>query len=311
VKDLVILNGVYPPISIVIPAYNEEGSIGGVIQAIKDVTQNAGIVAEILVVVDGATDKTAAEAAAAGARVVEHPQNYGYGRSLKTGIIECQHDLVVITDADGTYPCERIPDLVKLASKYHMVVGARTGKYYQGSLTKRFGRFVFRWLSEFAAGQKIPDINSGLRVFRRQEILPFFSVISSGFSFTTTSTLVYLLNDYFVHYTPIEYHRRNGKSKVRHMRDGLRTLQIIIEAILRCNPIKIFLCLAFPIGLGGLLLAAIGAYIQSSTAVLGGLLAFCTSAVVLGLGFHSVAVSNRISVNHRTPYSPSWQQSDR
>lgn len=310
-KDSVILNGVYPPISIVIPAYNEEGSIGQVIQSLKDVTRNAGLVAEILVVVDGATDKTAAEAAAAGARVVEHPQNYGYGRSLKTGIIECQHDLIVITDADGTYPCNRIPDLVKLSEKYHMVVGARTGKYYQGSLTKRFGRFVFRWLSEFAAGQRIPDINSGLRVFRRQEILPFFSVISSGFSFTTTCTLVYLLNDYFVNYTPIEYHRRTGKSKVRHIRDGLRAFQIIVEAILRCNPIKIFLCLAVPIGTGGMLLAVIGAYIQSSTTVLGGLLALCTSAIVLGLGFQSVAVSNRFSVVHRTPYSPGWQQSER
>jgi polyisoprenyl-phosphate glycosyltransferase len=310
-KDFELLDSVYPPISIIVPAYNEEGSIGSVIQAIKEVTQHAGLVAEILVVVDGATDHTAAEAAKAGAKVVEHPQNYGYGRSLKTGIIECQHDLIVITDADGTYPCDRIPDLVKLSSKYHMVVGARTGKYYQGSLTKRFGRFVFRWLSEFATGQNIPDINSGLRVFRRQEILPFFSVISSGFSFTTTCTLVYLLNDYFVNYTPIDYHRRKGKSKVRHIRDGMRALQIIVEAILRCNPIKIFLCLAVPIGSGGLLLAVIGAYLRSSTTVLGGMMAVCTSVIVLGLGFHSVAVSNRLSVGHRTPYSPGWQQSER
>ncbi len=293
-----------PPVTIVIPAYNEAGSIGKVIAHLQEIARQSELAAEILVVVDGATDQTAAEAIAAGARVIEHPQNMGYGRSLKTGILAARNDLIVITDADGTYPVERIPELVNLTSKYHMVVGARTGAFYQGSLLKRAGRAVFRWLSEFAAGQRIPDINSGLRAFRRKEILPFFSVISSGFSFTTTCTLVYLLNDYFVHYVPIEYHRRAGTSKVRHLRDALRALQIIIEAILRCNPIKIFLLVAFPMALAGVGMASWGLFTHDGTAELGGLLLLCTSAIVLSLGFHAVAVFPRIQVGRSAPHEP-------
>ena len=213
-----------PPVSIVIPAYNEAGAIGPVIGQLARCAAGADLEGEILVVVDGATDATAAEAAAAGARVVEHPQNAGYGRSLKTGILAATHDLIAITDADGTYPAERLPELIQLAERFHMVVGARTGAFYQGSFAKRLGRVVFRGLSEFAAGQHIPDINSGMRVFRRGDIVPFFPVISAGFSFTTTCTLVYLLNDLFVKYVPIEYHKRHGHSKVRHLRDSvLRT----------------------------------------------------------------------------------------
>lgn len=278
-------------VTVVVPAYNEAGSIGDVVRRIDRVMSETGTQAEILVIVDGATDATAAEAAAAGARVIEHPQNMGYGRSLKTGIAAATHDRIAITDADGTYPVERLPELLRLAERFHMVVGARTGRFYQGGLIKRTGRILFRWLSEFAAGQRIPDINSGLRVFRRQDMLPFFPVISAGFSFTTTCTLVYLLNDLFVHYVPIEYGRRQGKSKVRHLRDSLRALQIIVEAILRCNPIKMFLLLAIPflVAAGGL--AAYSAVYLSATALLAASLLLAASGIVLGLGFLAVALA--------------------
>lgn len=289
-----------PPVSIVIPAYNEAGAIGQVIGHLQQTTRDAGLDAEILVVVDGATDATAAEAVAAGARVIEHPKNVGYGRSLKTGILAARNDLIVITDADGTYPVEAIPQLVELSSRHHMVVGARTGTVYQGGPVKRIGRVVFRWLSEFAAGQRIPDINSGLRVFRRHEMLPFFPVISSGFSFTTTCTLVYLLNDYFVHYVPIDYRPRIGGSKVRHMRDSLRALQIIVEAILRCNPIKIFLLVAIPLFAFGALLAGLGLWLDNGPTGLSGVALVSTAAIVLSLGFHAVAVFPRLPVKPGT-----------
>jgi glycosyltransferase involved in cell wall biosynthesis len=282
-----------PAVTVVIPAYNEAGAIGGVVTHVRTVLRQHGLDGEVLVVADGATDGTAAEAAAAGATVVEHPQNMGYGRSLKTGILAAQHDLIVITDADGTYPADRIPELVGLAARFHMVVGARTGAFYQGSFVKRLGRIVFRWLSEFATGTRIPDINSGLRVFRRQDIVPFFPIISAGFSFTTTCTLVYLLNDLFVKYVPIEYHRRHGRSKVRHIRDSLRALQIIVEAILRCNPIKIFLLLAAPYFIAGVALLLWGLIGTHGVVTMCGVTAICTGGLVLGLGFVSVALGAR------------------
>jgi glycosyltransferase involved in cell wall biosynthesis len=277
-------------VSVVIPAYNEEEAIRSVVTRLRDVLQAAGLAHEILVVDDGSNDATAAEAAAAGATVVQHPQNRGYGRSLKTGIVQARYDLIAITDADGTYPAERLPELIALSDRFHMVVGARTGKYHRGTLVKRIGRFFFRLLSEFAAGQKIPDINSGMRVFRRHDVLPFFPLICSGFSFTTTTTLVYLLNDLCVHHVPIEYECRQGHSKVNHFRDTLRALQIIVEAILRYNPIKIFLLLALPFVLLGMLFVLEALVAGGGAAALCACVMLAAAGIVLGQGFLAVSV---------------------
>lgn len=280
-----------PSITVVIPAYNEEHSIGAVIEALRPQVEKLGHESEIVVVVDGATDGTAAEARRYGVRVVEHPQNLGYGRSLKTGISAARNELIAITDADTTYPVDRIPEMVELAAKFDMVVGARQGRFYQGGVVKRLGRFVFRKLAEFATGQSIPDINSGLRVFRRSQMIPFFPIISAGFSFTTTSTLAYMLNDLCVCYLPIAYHKRAGRSKVRHLRDSLRALQIIVEAILRINPIKVFLLLALPFALVGLGAFVMALLRQSGTWALMSVMALCTSGLVMGLGFLAVSMA--------------------
>ena len=121
-----------------------------------------------------------------------------------------------------------------------------------GKLLKRIARFFFRKLSEFTTGRKIPDINSGFRVFRKDLAMKFFHTLSSGFSFTTTITLAFMLNSYTVKYFPIPYNKRRGSSKVKYFRDTLRSAQIIIEAIVFYNPLKIFLLLK-AIGIGGVL----------------------------------------------------------
>lgn len=277
-------------VSIVVPAYNEENGIGAVIEQIRSVLNASNIEHEIVVVVDGATDKTEEAARKVADQVIVHPANMGYGRALKSGILHAKNDTIGITDADGTYPVEMIPELLKHLDRNDMVVGARQGEFYQGGTIKRRGRVVFRLLSEYATGQSIPDINSGLRVFRRSQILPFFPLINSGFSFTTTSTLVYLLNDMFVRYIPVEYHKREGASKVRHLRDSLRALQIIFEAILRCNPIKAFLLLLAPFLFVGVLFFPWSFLFRSHWMYNTSLACFCTSGVLLGMGFLAVSL---------------------
>lgn len=282
-----------PEISVVIPAYNEEAAIGGVLRRLRAVLSEAGIQHEIIVVIDGATDASASKAAPLADQVIEHPQNLGYGRSLKTGILAAKHDLIAITDADGTYPIEQLPELIRLADRYHMVVAARTGAFYRGGMVKRACRFVFRQLSEFAAGQRIPDINSGFRVFRRSHAIPFFPLLSTGFSFTTTLTLIFLLNDFFVHYLPIEYHKRIGRSKIHHLRDAARALQIIVEAILRCNPIKIFLLLAMPFLFAGAVFAALAVVLGSWACGILSVVTLSTTGLVIGLGCLAVSLMPR------------------
>lgn len=279
-----------PYCTIVVPAYNEADSVRGVIDRIRSVMSAARMDCEVVVVVDGATDKTAEQAMPVADQVIVHPINLGYGRSLKSGILAANSEMIAITDADGTYPVERIPEMLRRAERFHMVVGARTGRFYQGNFVKRVGRIVFRQLSEFAAGQSIPDINSGLRVFRRSQIVPFFPIISAGFSFTTTSTLAYLLNDLLIDYIPIDYHKRSGHSKVHHLRDSLRALQIILEAILRCNPLKAFLLLALPFGITAMLLGLIALFADSLLMAVTSILFLCTAGLVMAGGFLAVAV---------------------
>ena len=230
-------------ISIVVPAFNEELAIKDtVIQIKKTLLSKKYKVFEIIVVDDGSVDKTGYVAKRAGAKVIKHPHNAGYGRSLKTGIVSAKYDTIVITDADGTYPIQKINDLIDLYYLgFDMVVGQRTGQKYRGSPLKWPMRILLRFLVEWTTGRKIPDINSGLRVFSRSTVINYFDQLCDTFSFTTSVTLAYMMTSKFVKYEKIEYNDRVGSSHVRLWRDSLRTLQYVIQAIIYYNPLKIFL----------------------------------------------------------------------
>lgn len=262
-------------LSIVLPAYNEEGAIGPVVEALKAL----GLNAEIVVVDDGSTDATARIAAEHGATVVRRPGNGGYGRSVKSGVAHAKHDVIVVTDADGTYPIDKIPALLAEFEKgFDMVVGARQGEAYRESFLKSLLRGVLKLIVEFATGRKIPDVNSGLRVFRASTAKPYFPDICDGFSFTTTITLVYLLTHKAVSYVPISYSKRIGRSKVKMLRDTLRTFQYITECIVRYNPLKIFLSLVIV----ELIVGAIAWYAMGGAAFLFAFLFACLT-IALGL----------------------------
>jgi len=231
--------------SIVIPALDEENGISETLQQIRSLEKSTGLEIEIVVVDDGSRDRTGKMARDIGATIIRHPAPAGYGHSLKDGIRAARFDAIVIADADGTYPLDRIPDLLKEYDEgFDMVVGARTGSEYRESLLKLPLRFVLKWLVEFTAGRKIPDINSGFRIFSRRTALGYLERLCDTFSFTTGMTLAYMLTGRFVQYIPIAYHKRQGKSKVRLFRDSLRTMQYIVDAILYYNPIKLFIVYA-------------------------------------------------------------------
>ena len=272
-------------ISVVIPAYNEEGAIAETVAQVGRILTDAGFQGfEIIVVDDGSADRTAEIAASAGARVISKPQNIGYGHSLKVGIAAASHDMVVITDADGTYPIDQIPALVeRYRQGFDMVVGARTGEHYHESRLKSPLRTILTWLVEFACGRSVPDVNSGLRVFSRDTIMPFFTHLCDTFSFTTSITMAYILRRKYVEYIPVPYHKRIGATKVRLFRDSLRTTQYIVQAIVFYNPLKLFLLLSMILALGAVL--ALGASLVglAGGAMLAGQ-ALIGAVVVFGLG---------------------------
>jgi glycosyltransferase involved in cell wall biosynthesis len=234
-------------ISVIIPAKDEEQSVADTVLQVQRTL--AEIEHEVIVVDDGSHDATADCAKSAGARVISHPHNLGYGAALKTGIRAARYDTIVITDADGTYPNDQIPVLLKEYEKgFDMVVGARLGQHYRESILKNPLRMILKFLVEYTAGRKVPDVNSGLRIFSRQKAIPYFSHLCNTFSFTTSLTLAHMMNSSFVGYVPIPYYKRAGKTKVRLLRDSLRTLQYIIEAIIYYNPIKIFILISAFLG---------------------------------------------------------------
>jgi glycosyltransferase involved in cell wall biosynthesis len=254
-----------PMLSVVIPAFDEEDAIGQTVKAVKETLAASDIAPfEIIVVDDGSADRTREIAAAEGARIVRHLQNLGYGRSLKDGIEAARYGAIAISDADGTYPVGDIPRLFAIyQTGYHMVVGSRTGEHYRESIFKSPLRWILQHLVEYTASRKVPDINSGLRIFSREHATTYFQRLCDTFSFTTSLTLAFMMNGLFVVYVPIDYYKRVGKTKVRLLSDSLRTLQYIAEAAVYYNPLRIFMLLSILLLAASVILVGVNVYLRT------------------------------------------------
>jgi glycosyltransferase involved in cell wall biosynthesis len=240
-------------VTAVIPALNEEAGIARVLDGLRGALDRGGWPYEIIVVDDGSTDRTAEIARDKGVRVVHHGHNRGYGAALKSGIRAARTPYILIMDADGTYPSDVVPRLLEAARDHDMVVGARTGSRVYVPLARRPAKWLLTKLAVYLTETKIPDLNSGLRVFRRDQAMRFFTILPSGFSFTTTITLALLCNDARVLYVPIDYEKRTGRSKIRPFYDTLNFLQLILRVVMYFNPLKIFIppSVAILIGFAG------------------------------------------------------------
>jgi glycosyltransferase involved in cell wall biosynthesis len=237
-------------VSVVMPAYNEAGMVGQQIEKVREVMDCTHCPYELIVVDDGSTDETASVVRQHDAVLISKKYNRGYGAALKTGIAAAKYEWILIIDADGTYPSESIPSLLQALPEYDMVVAARTGRRVHIPLIRRPMKWVLGRLANYLAGQPIPDLNSGLRVFRKSLAEQFQHLLPAGFSFTSTITMSLLLNDYSVLYVPIDYHKRVGLSKVRalHVYDFLL---VILRTAIYFNPLRFFLPLGAVFFAGG------------------------------------------------------------
>ncbi|MDE2291016.1 MAG: glycosyltransferase family 2 protein, partial [Elusimicrobia bacterium] len=237
-------------VSVVVPSFNEEDGIADVVAGLRRAL--AGREHEILVVDDGSSDATAARAKAAGASVVQHPVNRGYGRALVTGLAAAKHPWVLMIDGDGSYPPEEARVLLDAAEGFDMVVGTRSGKLFWGSPHQALLRWIYLWLAGFVVGEAVPDANSGLRLFRQDAFARSMPFLCLGYSFSTTMTLSFLQSGRFVRWVPIRFAARTGRSKVKPLRDILRTLQVMTQVMVYYNPLKLCATLAGAAGLAGL-----------------------------------------------------------
>lgn len=233
-----------PQYSLIVPCFNEVEAIALTVAELR-ATLGSADGYELIIVNDGSSDGTSEvltqlETEDGRLRVLHHTWNRGYGAALKTGIANAKTEWIVITDADRTYPNERIPDLVNLAHNVDMVVGARIGTNVTYSRIRMIPKIFLKRYACWIAGQDIPDINSGLRVFRRSLALKYLNILPNSFSFTLTITLALTTNYHSVIYVPIDYSERVGHSKIRPIRDTLKFLQLILRTGTYFAPLRVF-----------------------------------------------------------------------
>jgi glycosyltransferase involved in cell wall biosynthesis len=239
--------GVPQNVSIVVPAYNESPSIAALVSNLR----TAAPWREIIVVDDGSTDDTGRNATNAGARVVRHPYNKGNGASVKTGIRHASGEFVLILDADGQHRPSDAQRLIAKLDEYELVVGARSASTHAGT-PRRLGNALLNWLASYLTEQHIPDLTSGFRAARRDNLLEFLHLLPNGFSTPTTTTLAFIKAGYSVWFEPIEAGVREGHSKIRFGPDGVQFFVILLKVITIFSPMRVFLPLSLAsFALGG------------------------------------------------------------
>ena len=241
-----------PYVTIILPCYNEEGHVIAEVERISAAMDLSGYSYELLAVDDASTDSTLARLYEAQSRfpqmeIVPFRRNGGSGVVRRLGTERARGEIVVWTDADMTYPNEQIPELVQLLQKdpaIDQVVGARTSEQGTYKMLRVPAKWLIRKFAERLTSARIPDLNSGLRAFRREVSLPYLRLLPPGFSCVTTITVAFLANQHEVYYVPIEYSKRAGRSKFKFVSDAYRYILQILRMTMYFNPLKVLMPLA-------------------------------------------------------------------
>jgi glycosyltransferase involved in cell wall biosynthesis len=276
-----------PEVSVVLPCYNERDHVELEVKRIRNAFEAAGMSYELICVDDGSTDGTREVLEALpDVRTILLPRNQGSGTARRIGTQQARGRVVVWTDADMTYPNERIPELVaELDDTWDQVVGARRGEAGTYKLARVPAKWAVRKLASFLSNTDIPDLNSGLRAFKRSVAEPYLRLLPPGFSCVTTITLAFLANGHAVKYVPVDYFKRAGRSKFHPFRDAYRYIIQVLRMIMYFNPLRVLMPVALTL-LGatfvkaGVDLAVHDLRVTGST-VLVGLAAFNIMAIAL------------------------------
>lgn len=251
-NDIVYLQPPINGVSVIIPCKNEEKSVGLTIRSVADTIKHCNIDYEIIVVDDGSTDNTRKNAKEAGARVLVHNMNMGYGNSIMDGMKIAKYPVVAIMDADGTYPISMLPSMIEEASRYDMVIGSRVWTSENTTVLGKFLRKTLYYVILYFCNVKARDYNSGFRIFHKFNTLDYRPILCPTFSFTTSLTLLYLLTIRSVYFMDIEYSKRMGISKVSYIRDAFRTFSYVFILVALFQPYRlslIFIMLGFVLNL--------------------------------------------------------------
>ena len=243
-------DGAEPPlVTIVLPCYNEGSHVLQEIERISRAMSASPFTYELLCIDDASTDDTldvllGAAEAHGNLRVMAFRRNGGSGTARKIGTHDARGEIVVWTDADMTYENERIPELVATLLEdptYDQVVGARTSEAGRHKWARVPAKWFIRKVAEWLTNERIPDLNSGLRAFRREVALPYLRLLPPGFSCVTTITIAFLSNQHDIKYVPTTYAKRSGQSKFHFLRDAYRYILQVVRMVMYFNPLKVLM----------------------------------------------------------------------
>jgi len=281
--------------SIIVPCFNESLAVSKTAKEIFSTlttwqeNENVQLGFELIFVNDGSTDDTSVKLSLLGQdfknlKIIDSKANCGYGASLKKGILVAKYDSIVITDADGTYPNERIPELIKGLEKNDMVIGARIGKNVQIPTLRRPVKWLLLQYARWMSKADIKDLNSGLRAMKKEKVFKFWNMLPNAFSFTSTITLSMHIEGLNVSYLPIDYHARIGSSSIKPIQDTLRFFSLVLRTVMYFKPLQVF-------GTMGLVMLAVAICVGITGKILIGevpdviaVSLFSTGSVFIGLG---------------------------
>jgi len=231
-------------LSFIIPCYNESKNIIKVISELEAALNELNINNEIIIINDGSEDDTIQKLnmlKIKNIKIINHKFNRGYGASIKTGIKNSKYDWIGIIDADGTYPPKAVKDLLKTRNNCDMIIGSRTSEIKSVPIIRRPAKWFIRKMASYITNTKIPDVNSGFRILKKEIVLKNWNLFPEGFSFTTTLTIINIMEEKVISYVPVDYFKRKGKSKIKPFKDTYNFFMLILRLATFFNPLKVFL----------------------------------------------------------------------
>jgi len=236
-------------LTVLLPAYNERHAVGPLVEEIRRALSAWPGSWEILLVDDASADGTADVALRSGIRVIQRIENGGSGAARVTGVLAARGVLIAMLDADGSYDPSSLPEILSHLPAYDQVNGARTSEQGTVRWLRSPAKWVIRKLAELVSGRRIPDLNTGLKAFKREVMLSYLWSVPNGFSCVSSMTLAFLCNDHPVKFVPVAYRKRIGRSKFHPIRDTFQYLLTVLRIVTFFQPLRIYLPLAMLLGL--------------------------------------------------------------